>query len=707
MPIVDPVTKAYRPGTRALDYRSEPFSNRLALQARERRPARRIGRLQLVCLRRPGHADAPELPSATPSRSVSSTRARRSRTSPTSTAARCAGDAIPAAEPGDFASGIDKHPPLVPVASERTDSQALGPVRDVRHRARVRLGRLPGIGRRLPVSLPHRAALLRRACGGCGASTTRSRTASASTDELPPLRPLPDRVGAVVPAVTSDALVGATVDPGTGRRRRHRQPHCARWSRDSCRRRGVPADDDASVMDWSVDGSRYLGEPETDRLWPGYTSSAPGQPAGPPVRSADRPPRVSIPAPAPGQAPAVRAAAWPGAVPGPTRRTPRATGARARAGRPRCARRARSPGTWASSRYRCPCLSTRRRTWSIRRVSCSCCATRSRASSRDPAARVPLVIRANAGEDCIDAHADQPARRPVRQQPPSARSACTSTSSSSTCRAAMASMPASTTSRRCRPFTLGGPHAGAAGRSRQHEPDAGSAPRPIRGSLQAGRAGRCRASTPPTASRRARSRPSHGDELVLRRSAGRARTRRADRQHRVRALPLVSRRAGGHLLLPRPRQRAARRGVTGCSGRSSSSRPGPRYHDPLRRRAHRQRPRGRHPHPRRWCRAGRLGQLPGARPVRHRRHRHQPRRDARPGSAIDLRAEPLDGRGGRPRGTAQQHRARRSGHAGVRGVRRRPAGRADPGVGDQRHPDAAPRRPPVPHSSRGAAARRR
>ena len=29
-------------------------------------------------------------------------------------------------------------------------------------------------------------------------------------------------------------------------------------------------------MDWSLDGSRYLGEPETDAAWPGYHSPAPG-----------------------------------------------------------------------------------------------------------------------------------------------------------------------------------------------------------------------------------------------------------------------------------------------------------------------------------------------------------------------------------------------------------------------------------------------
>lgn len=32
MPLVDPITSAYRPGARALNYRSEPFLNRLALQ---------------------------------------------------------------------------------------------------------------------------------------------------------------------------------------------------------------------------------------------------------------------------------------------------------------------------------------------------------------------------------------------------------------------------------------------------------------------------------------------------------------------------------------------------------------------------------------------------------------------------------------------------------------------------------------------------
>ena len=57
LPLVDPHTDAYRPGARAMNYRSEPFINRLDEGAR-----RGGARLRLLHVRRPGDADAARLP---------------------------------------------------------------------------------------------------------------------------------------------------------------------------------------------------------------------------------------------------------------------------------------------------------------------------------------------------------------------------------------------------------------------------------------------------------------------------------------------------------------------------------------------------------------------------------------------------------------------------------------------------------------------
>ena len=82
-----------------------------------------------------------------------------------------------------------------------------------------------------------------------------------STDALPPLPELPDRVGSTGAAVTSDALSPA----GYARAVASLPPA------------GVRKGYDASVFDWTEQAGRIVGEPETDAVWPGYKPVTPGQ----------------------------------------------------------------------------------------------------------------------------------------------------------------------------------------------------------------------------------------------------------------------------------------------------------------------------------------------------------------------------------------------------------------------------------------------
>jgi hypothetical protein len=95
----------------------------------------------------------------------------------------------------------------------------------------------------------------------------------ASTDGLPPLRPLPSRKDAVVAAVTSDDLAGTAVE-WSGER--HDVADVQAWVRRQLPPPGKPAGYDASVWDWTFAGNTAMGEPETSSTWPAYRPRAPG-----------------------------------------------------------------------------------------------------------------------------------------------------------------------------------------------------------------------------------------------------------------------------------------------------------------------------------------------------------------------------------------------------------------------------------------------
>ena len=116
----------------------------------------------------------------------------------------------PGVEPG-FDRGLDKRPPLLPQATERTDSQAIGPSEtyDVEHECGSG-GCQQGAGDYMWCTATWRTTTW-QGCGRSGGSTTRSRT-WLSLDGLPPLAELPDRAGQMHTAVTSQELAGRTVD---------------------------------------------------------------------------------------------------------------------------------------------------------------------------------------------------------------------------------------------------------------------------------------------------------------------------------------------------------------------------------------------------------------------------------------------------------------------------------------------------------------
>src|SRR5207248_5377486 len=126
VPLVDPMTHAYRPDARALNYRSEPFMNRLELQLKA------FGRID-ESLEYSSYAFGDP---ATP-------LLRSYLGDPVKQRVIHAGSEVfhvhhvhgggirwhrqSGVEDSAFATGLDKHPPLRPVASDRTDAQTIGP----------------------------------------------------------------------------------------------------------------------------------------------------------------------------------------------------------------------------------------------------------------------------------------------------------------------------------------------------------------------------------------------------------------------------------------------------------------------------------------------------------------------------------------------------------------------------------------------------
>ena len=126
VPLVDELTAAYKPGSRALNYRSEPFRNRLQLQQETF-----------------GFTDPSQAYSSYVFGDPATPIARAYLGDPVKQRVVHGGSEVfhvhhvhggairwrrqPKTEPTGFDRGFDKHPALLPQASERLDSQAIGP----------------------------------------------------------------------------------------------------------------------------------------------------------------------------------------------------------------------------------------------------------------------------------------------------------------------------------------------------------------------------------------------------------------------------------------------------------------------------------------------------------------------------------------------------------------------------------------------------
>ncbi len=272
IPQVDPLTSAYRPAARALNYRSEPFMNRLLLQQD------RTGRYdESVSYSSYVFGDP-----ATPlMRSYLGDPVKERIIHGGSEVAHVHhvhGGSIrwrrqPGTEASDFDGGLNKHPQLLPDASDRTDSQTIGPSETFDVENECGSGGCQQSAGDFLVHC-HVAEHYFSGMWGLWRVYNTMQGGPTSTDSLPPLQELPDRKGGVVPAVNSTELAGKTVD-WSGRSQTI--DDVASWVERQLPPRGTPKGYDAAVLDWSTDGDLYLNEPETDISWPGYKANAPGQ----------------------------------------------------------------------------------------------------------------------------------------------------------------------------------------------------------------------------------------------------------------------------------------------------------------------------------------------------------------------------------------------------------------------------------------------
>ena len=270
---VDPFTESYRPGDRALNYRSEPFMNRLALQQQL------LGTFDKSAAYSSYTFGDPGTPLA---RSYLGDRVKQRVVhggSEVFHVHHVHGGAIrwrrqPGVEPEETTHGLDKHPPLVPQASERVDAQAIGPSETYDVENECGSG---GCQQSAGDYLIH-CHIAHHYLSGMWMIWRVYDTlqdGATSQDAMPGLVELPDELGQMRTAVTSEALIGTTVD-WKGQSFQITADNLSMWVERQLPPAGVTHGYDASVLDWKREGDRYLNEPETDRAWPGYRPTAPG-----------------------------------------------------------------------------------------------------------------------------------------------------------------------------------------------------------------------------------------------------------------------------------------------------------------------------------------------------------------------------------------------------------------------------------------------
>lgn len=271
--LVDPYTDAYKPGSRALNYRSEPFMNRLALQ---QQTLGKIDKSQAYSSYVFGDPATPMM------RSYLGDPVKQRLIhggAEVFHVHHVHGGSIrwlrqPDAEPSNFDSGLDKHPPLLPQASEFTDSQSIGPSETFDLENDCGSG---GCQQSVGDFLYHCHVAQHYIAGMWGIWRVYDTLQSGKPllDAMPPLQELPDRRGRMQAAVTSQDLVGSPVD-WQGQAFSITQDNLTDWVTRQLPPPGVPKGYDASVLDWVAQGNLYLGEVEDDKSWPGFKSPSPG-----------------------------------------------------------------------------------------------------------------------------------------------------------------------------------------------------------------------------------------------------------------------------------------------------------------------------------------------------------------------------------------------------------------------------------------------
>ena len=273
VPFVDDFTGAYKPGGRAINYRSEPFLNRMQLQN------------DTI-----GSFDPSQAYSSYTFGDPATPIARTYLGDPVKQRVIHGGSEVfhvhhvhggsirwrrqPRVEPTAFDTGLDKHPPLLPRATARTDSQAVGPSENFDVENECGSG---GCQQSVGDFLIHCHVAHHYVAGMWMIWRVHNtlQDGVVSLDGLPPLRELPDREGGMVLAVTSKDLVDTTVD-WKGKTFDITRDNLAGWVEQQLPPAGVPRGYDASVLDWRKEGELYLNEPDTDLVWASFRSTSPG-----------------------------------------------------------------------------------------------------------------------------------------------------------------------------------------------------------------------------------------------------------------------------------------------------------------------------------------------------------------------------------------------------------------------------------------------
>jgi FtsP/CotA-like multicopper oxidase with cupredoxin domain len=273
VPLVDDLTGAYKPAARWVNYRSEPFLDRLALEQQKTGRYDESGAYSSYAF---GDPATPVMRSYVGDPVVQRVLHAGSEVLHVH---HVHGGSIrwrrqPGLGPVDTTSGLTKKPDLLPGPSERTDAQSMAPAETFDQWSECGSG---GCQASVGDFLWHCHVAQHYFAGMWGLWRVYGtlQNGPASTDALPPLTALPDRDKTTRPAVRASALLGTTVRLG-GRPTLITPPVLSSWLERVLPPPGKPRGYSAGVWDWVRHGQDVLGEPDDRSVWPGYASRTPG-----------------------------------------------------------------------------------------------------------------------------------------------------------------------------------------------------------------------------------------------------------------------------------------------------------------------------------------------------------------------------------------------------------------------------------------------